>query len=66
MAHSQHPVSKDGVSIDLKETAIQASRNVDRDKGGIPVHACGKRSHRECPCWICTSEDCAACFASCY
>ena len=66
MARSQPPVSTDGVSIDTFETAKQAAKMVDRDEDGVPIHACGQVSHRECPCWTCTSASCAACFATLY
>lgn len=62
---TQHPVSTDGVSIDAGETAIRAAANVKRD-GGVPIHACGARSYRDCPCGTCVMGDCAACFASMY
>jgi hypothetical protein len=66
MARSQLPVSKDGVSIDTLETARQAKLGVDRDVAGEPIHACGKVGARECPCWTCTSKNCAACLSSLY
>ncbi|MFA6354480.1 MAG: hypothetical protein WCX12_02235 [Candidatus Paceibacterota bacterium] len=63
MARRQDLLSGNGVSIDLAGTAKEANRNVDRDEG-VPVHACGLVSHRDCPCWICTKNGCAACLAS--
>ncbi len=64
MTRSQVPVIKDGVSLDMMETAKRATERVDRSKDKIPIHACGKVSSRECPCWICTKNNCAACVAS--
>lgn len=63
MSKKQNPISEDGVSISLKKTAEEANKNVDRIND-IPVHVCGQVSHRECPCWKCVSENCAACFAT--
>lgn len=65
MTKSQKLISRDGISIDLGATAEEANKRVDR-YNGIPVHACGKVSNRECPCWKCTTDDCAACMASLY
>ena len=64
MGAHQDPISTDGVSIDVTETARQAKKNVNRTEDGIPIHACGQVSIRECPCWTCVKENCAACFAS--
>lgn len=63
MTKSQLPVSKDGVSIDVGATTEEAFKKVDRDNG-VPIHACGLASHRDCPCWTCTKENCAACMAN--
>lgn len=57
-------VSIDGVSIDTVETFKQAKHGVERDGDGIPMHACGTHSHRECPCFTCVKRMCAACFAT--
>ena len=57
-------VIKDGV-VDVKESAMLAKKNV-KQVGGVPVHACGLISHRDCPCWVCTSENCQTCMASMY
>lgn len=63
MSKTQKPIIKDGAYIDLGATAEKANKNVDRHKG-VPVHACGAVSYRDCPCWVCTKENCAACMAS--
>lgn len=55
-------IIKDG-AIDVKESTLLAKSEVER-VDDIPVHACGLRSHRDCPCWTCTSENCQACMAS--
>lgn len=63
MSKTQRPISRDGVSIDLGATAREANKKVDRH-GGVPVHACGLVSYRDCPCWTCIKDQCAACMAS--
>ena len=63
MAKSQSLISKDGISIDIGATAEEAKKNVDRHND-MPIHACGLISNRDCPCWTCTKNDCAACMAS--
>jgi len=64
MARSQFPVRGDGPSISGANTAAAAKKNVDRGEGGVPIHACGAESYRECPCWTCVSNHCAACAAT--
>ncbi len=63
MTLTQRPISTDGVSIDLDETAARAARKVKRNDHGEPIHACGAEGHRGCPCWRCTKSECAACAA---
>ncbi len=57
-------VVEDG-AINTMKSATLAKKEVKRDDG-VPVHACGMRSYRDCPCWECTSRGCQACMSSMY
>ena len=63
MGVKQGIVTTDGVSMDLPKTAKEAKNGVDRDESGVPIHVCGLRSYRDCPCTKCAGG-CKACFAS--
>ena len=65
MALSQ-PIVITGGAVDIYKTAKAAKEKVDRDEDGIPIHACGAVTRRECPCPICDERNCAACFATIY
>ena len=50
-------------ALNLAKSAGLAKGKVTRESG-VPVHACGLHSHRDCPCWTCTTDRCQACMAS--
>lgn len=52
-------------ALDIGKSAILAKKKVKRHNG-MPVHACGLQSHRDCPCWTCTTGRCQACMASAF
>ena len=62
----RQPVIVRNGAIDTEAMATNAKEHVARAKDGTPVHACGLQSSRDCPCWTCTREQCAACTASMY